>query len=75
LFSSGVFARAEAEGPAFADRYIDLLRDTGSMTTEDLARKHLGVDLTQDDFWETAVDHALVDVDEFVELAGQTTGR
>jgi oligoendopeptidase F len=75
LFSSGVFARAEAEGPAYTDRYIALLRDTGSMTTEDLARKHLGVDLTQPDFWETGVDIALADVDKFVELARKTTGR
>jgi oligoendopeptidase F len=74
LFSSGVFARAQAEGPAFADRYIALLRDTGSMTTEELARKHLGVDLTQPDFWETAADLALADVDEFVELARQAAG-
>ena len=31
-----------AEGLSFVDRYAALLRDTGSMTTEDLARKHLG---------------------------------
>jgi oligoendopeptidase F len=72
LFSNGVFAQAEAEGSAFIDRYVALLRDTGSMTTEQLAHKHLGVDLTKPEFWETAVDRVLVDVDEFVELAART---
>ena len=44
------------------------------MNTEDLARTHLGVDLTQPDFWESAVDRALADVDEFVALAEQIAG-
>ena len=65
LFSNGVYAQALAEGPAFADRYIALLRDTGSMTTEELAQTHLGVDLTKPEFWETAVNRVLADVDEF----------
>jgi oligoendopeptidase F len=68
LFSNGVYAQALAEGPAFANRYIALLRDTGSMTTEDLAQTHLGVDLTKPEFWKTAVDRALADVDEFATL-------
>ncbi len=69
LFSNGVYARARAEGAAFKDNYIALLRDTGSMSTEDLAQTHLGVDLTQPEFWETAIDRVLADVDEFVRLA------
>jgi oligoendopeptidase F len=68
LFSNGVYAQAQAEGAAFHDRYVALLRDTGSMTTEGLARTHLGVDLTQPEFWETAVDRVLADVDEFTAL-------
>ena len=47
---------AQEEGPAFARRYVDLLRDTGRMRVEDLAAKHLGVDLTKPDFWQAAVD-------------------
>jgi oligoendopeptidase F len=69
LFSSGVYDRAKKEGPAFADKYRALLADTGSMTTEDVARKHLGVDLTQEDFWINAVNRQLAEVDAFVELA------
>jgi oligoendopeptidase F len=75
LFSNGVYAQAEAEGPSFRDRYVALLRDTGSMKTEDLAWTHLGVDLTKPVFWETAVDRVLADVDEFVALAEKATGN
>ncbi|MFO7172607.1 MAG: M3 family oligoendopeptidase [Bacillota bacterium] len=68
LFSYGVYARARAEGPSFADRYVALLRDTGRMTVEDLARKHLGVDLTQPDFWQSAADLVVEDIREFLRL-------
>lgn len=68
LFSSGIYSRALQEGPAFAGKYVDLLRDTGRMTVEDLAHKHLGVDLTKPDFWQAAVDLVLADVNQFMEL-------
>jgi len=68
LFSSGVYARALAEGPSFARRYVDLLRDTGRMRVEDLAAKHLGVDLTKPDFWQAAVDVSAADVKRFLAL-------
>lgn len=73
LFSNGVYAQSLSEGPAFKDRYVALLRDTGSMTTEALAHTHLGVDLTKPAFWETAVDRVLADVDEFVALADKVS--
>jgi oligoendopeptidase F len=68
LFSSGVYARALEEGKTFEDKYIDLLKDTGRMSVETLASRHLGVDLTKPDFWQSAVDLALVDVEEFLRL-------
>ncbi|PTM59811.1 M3 family oligoendopeptidase [Desmospora activa] len=68
LFSAGIYNRALQEGPAFAQKYVDLLRDTGRMTVEDLAHKHLGVDLTKPEFWQGAVDLAKADVDQFLEL-------
>jgi pepF/M3 family oligoendopeptidase len=74
LFSSGVYARVEDEGPAFQEAYIALLRDTGRMTTDELARKHLGIDLRTPDFWETAADRVLDDVDEFTILANRIAG-
>jgi oligoendopeptidase F len=68
LFSSGLYAAAQREGAAFEDKYIALLRDTGSMTVEELASKHLGVDLTQPDFWQSAVDLAIADVEQFLRM-------
>ena len=68
LFSAGVYARALQEGEGFEDKYVDLLRDTGRMQVEDLAMKHLGVDLTQPEFWQSAVDLALADAREFLKL-------
>ncbi len=38
------------------------------MTTEELAQKHLGVDLTQADFWQAGIDTILEDVKEFMSL-------
>jgi oligoendopeptidase F len=69
LFSGGVYDRAKKEGAVFADKYRALLADTGSMTTEELARKHLDVDLTREDFWKDAVNRQLADVDAFMKLA------
>ncbi|WP_138495258.1 M3 family oligoendopeptidase [Paenibacillus pinistramenti] len=68
LFSNGLFARAQAEGPAFAGKYDALLEDTGRMTVEDLAKKHLNVDLTKPDFWREAVAVSAADVEQFLEL-------
>ncbi len=71
LFSAGVYAMASQEGENFEQKYIDLLRDTGRMQVEDLARKHLGVDLTQPDFWQKAVSLAAEDAEEFLRLTEQ----
>ncbi|WP_160721837.1 M3 family oligoendopeptidase [Bacillus sp. USDA818B3_A] len=68
LFSLGIYARALEEGKGYEEKYIALLRDTASMTVEELAQKHLQVDLTQKDFWEKAVGLCLADIDEFLQL-------
>ena len=68
LFSTGIYARAMEEGETFAAKYDALLRDTGRMTVEELAKKHLGVDLTQPDFWQSAIDVTLADVKQFMEM-------
>ena len=71
LFSTGILAAAEKEGPSFNERYDALLKDTAVMTVEDLARKHLGVDLTKPDFWEAAVAKAVSDVELFAKYAAE----
>lgn len=68
LFSAGIYAQAQKEGDNFAQKYVDLLRDTARMNVEELASQHLGVDLTEESFWKSAVDVALEDIDEFLSL-------
>ncbi|MGL4697977.1 M3 family oligoendopeptidase [Enterococcus larvae] len=68
LFSMGIYAIAQQSGADFEDKYIDLLRDTASMTSEELAQKHLQVDLTKPEFWQHAVDLVIADINEFLAL-------
>ncbi len=68
LFSLGIYAKALEEGSDFEEKYIALLQDTGRMKVEDLAKKHLDVDLEQPEFWENAVKLCVQDVEEFLEL-------
>lgn len=68
LFSLGIYAHAQGLGGDFEDDYIALLRDTGRMTVEELAEKHLNVDLTKPDFWENAIQLCVKDVEEFLSL-------
>ncbi|MEK4060587.1 MULTISPECIES: M3 family oligoendopeptidase [unclassified Paenibacillus] len=68
MFSTGLYRLALEQGPSFADKYDNLLRDTGVMTLEDLVSKHLGVDLTEPDFWQGAVDLIVADINEFLAM-------
>ncbi|NBJ70984.1 M3 family oligoendopeptidase [Roseburia sp. 1XD42-34] len=68
LFSNGLYAKAKSGGGSFEDAYISLLRDTGRMTVEELAMKHLGADLSQTAFWEKAIQECIKDVDEYMAL-------
>ena len=68
FFSLGIYARALETDGSFEEEYIALLRDTASMSTEDLAQKHLQVDLRKSDFWQEAIDRTHEDIDEFLEL-------
>lgn len=72
LFSTGILAAAEKEGEGFAERYDALLRDTGVMTVEELASRHLGVRLDEPEFWRAAVARAVSDVAPFEELIKKT---
>jgi oligoendopeptidase F len=68
LFSLGIYAQALEAGDGYEEKYIELLKDTASMTVEDLAHKHLNVNLTEKEFWEKAVKLCVNDVEEFLEL-------
>ncbi|PWW26496.1 pepF/M3 family oligoendopeptidase [Cytobacillus oceanisediminis] len=68
LFSLGIYAQALKEGKGYEEKYIALLKDTASMTVEDLSMKHLKADLTKPEFWESAVQLCIDDVEEFLSL-------
>ena len=69
LFATGVYTHATGQGGPFADGYRALLTDTGRMSAEDVASKHLGVDLTKPEFWQNSVQSALAGLEDFVSLA------
>jgi oligoendopeptidase F len=56
LFSLGIYAQKDRYGEAFNDLYTNLLRDTGSMTAEDLVQSHLQQDIRQPAFWQASLD-------------------
>ncbi|WP_172255417.1 M3 family oligoendopeptidase [Saccharibacillus deserti] len=75
LFSTGIYAQAQREGTGFAEKYDALLLDTGRMAVEELAAKHLGVDLTKADFWQAAVDVSVSDVRTFLDMTASKVGQ
>ena len=74
LFSLGVYAHREAWGTEFYARYVDLLRDTGRMTAEDLASKHLGVRIDSPEFWRDTLESLRPRVDAFEEMVKTLNG-
>ncbi len=63
LMSNGLYARAKEAD--FGEKFDAFLEDTGQMCVEELAKKHLDVDLTQPDFWRSSLDVLVRDVEEF----------
>lgn len=56
LFSLSIYARRKELGADFMPTYVNVLRDTGRMTAEDLIQKHFGEDITQPEFWQKSLD-------------------
>jgi len=71
LFSASLLRRLLTSGESFRETYRMLLMDTGSMTAEDLAEKHLGEDLTRREFWQEEIDQLAGHLDLFEQLARQ----
>lgn len=63
LFSLGLYAIGTKKGLEFENSYESLLKDTGVMQVEELAQKHLGVDLTKPNFWQSTIDTIKRDVE------------
>jgi oligoendopeptidase F len=68
LFSLGLFSFLSKNPDEFEKKYNSLLHDTPLMTTEDLAKKHLGISLESPEFWDLAMQEAIKDVNLFLEL-------
>ncbi len=73
LFALGIHARRRELGKDFYPRYAALLRDTGRMGAEDLAKKHLGEDLSAPSFWNKSLRLAAERIGRF-ERAVKETG-
>ena len=69
LFSLGIYSILQRDNASFETKWRDILKDTGSMTVEELALKHLDVDLTQPTFWQYALDLVNKDAEGFLALS------
>ena len=67
LFARGLYAQYEKEGAAFVPKYKQLLYTTPVATAEDTA-KVAGIDLTDKDFWRSALQTIADQIDLFCEL-------
>jgi oligoendopeptidase F len=68
LFSQGMYAHLKQKKGA-AEAYASLLRDSGSLPTEELAERHLHVKLEEADFWEEGLRLIGEDVKTYLKLA------
>lgn len=56
LLVLSLYARYQQEGPAFVDRYFDLLAAGGSEPPAALLQRTMGIDIASGDFWRGGVD-------------------
>lgn len=69
LFSLGIYAKRQQLGDQFSKSYVEILRDTGRMTAEDLIQKHLGEDIRKPQFWLSSLEIVNQKVSKFEKLA------
>ena len=67
LFARGLYAQYEKEGAAFVPKYKKLLYTTPVATAEDTA-KVAGIDLTDKNFWRSALQTIADQIDLFCQL-------
>ena len=67
LFARGLYAQYEREGAAFVPKYKKLLYTTAVATAEDTARV-AGIDLTDKEFWRSALQMVADQIDLFCQL-------
>ena len=67
LFARGLYAQYLEEGAAFVPKYKKLLYTTSVATAEDTA-KVAGIDLTDKNFWRSALQTIVDQIDQFCQL-------
>ena len=67
LFARGLYAQYQKEGADFVPKYKRLLQTTSVATAEDTA-KVAGIDLTDKDFWRSALQSLADQIDLFCQL-------
>ena len=67
LFAKGLYGLYQAEGESFTPKYDELLKATGKMSVEDVA-KLANIDITKKDFWTTSLKVIEEDINLFLEL-------
>lgn len=68
LFARGLYAQYVKEGEAFLPKYRKLLHETTISSVEETAA-YAGIDLTDQKFWEQALETAADQIDEFIRLS------
>ncbi|EKV03026.1 oligoendopeptidase, pepF/M3 family [Leptolyngbya sp. PCC 7375] len=68
LFSLGIYAQQDNYGADFNTLYTQILRDTGSMTAEELVTQHLQQDISQSQFWKASLSIVEKSVASFEQL-------
>ena len=71
LFSLGIYAQKDQlqSGDSFSEKYLSILRDTGSMTAEALVEKHLGRNIRTQEFWLDSIGIVEKSLQKFGKLA------
>ena len=72
LFSLGIYSHSKS-ADNFEDILIPLLEDTGRMSAEDLAQKHLGANLKAKEFWQQGLNVIHEDIHEFIKLSKEVS--
>lgn len=68
LFAKGLYNLYLTEGDEFVKKYDHMLRATGKMSIEDVA-KLMNIDVTDSKFWEASLSEIAGEIDSFLELS------
>lgn len=74
LFSLAIYSKKDQLGVQFFDKYVSVLRDTGSMTAEDLIKKHFNEDIEKPEFWQMAVNIVLKQIEQLESVSQELIG-